>query len=78
MKTLQQTLATILLALVLGISAHAGDMGGPSSMNSCAPLPTDGIPAVTTTSPPQVPGETNPPVLTELVLKFLVSALSMY
>ena len=77
MKTLQQILATILLALVLSISALAGDMGGPSSMNSSAPLPTDGIPAVTTTSP-QVPGETDPPVLTELVLNFLLSALSMY
>jgi hypothetical protein len=77
MKTLQRILATTLLALAIGVPAYAGDMSGPSTVNSPAPLPTDSIPAVTPTSPTQVPGETDPPALTELVLSFL-SALSMY
>lgn len=78
MKTLQRVPATILLALVLGIPAYAGDMSGPPSANCSAPLPTDSVPTVTPTSPTQVPGETDQPALTNLVLDFLVSALSMY
>ena len=78
MKTIQQILATMLLALVLGIPAYAGDMSGPSSVNSPAPLPTDTVPPVTTTPPATVPGETGSPALTALTLNLLVSALPMY
>lgn len=78
MKTLQQILATILLALVLGIPTYAGDMGGPSSVNSPGPSPTDGATLVIITPPPAVPGDSEPPAFTMLALNILVRALSMY
>jgi hypothetical protein len=78
MKTHQRILATILLALVLGIPAYAGDMGGPSSVNSPTPLPTDGVTLVSETPTPTVPGDSEPPAFTLLALNFLVSALSMH
>jgi hypothetical protein len=76
MKTLQQLFAAILLALALGIPTFAGDMGGPTTINSPAPLPTDSIPAVTTAPTPTAPDETGSPAV--LALNFLLSALSMY
>lgn len=78
MKTLQQLFAAILLALALGIPTYAGDVGGPSTVTSPAPLPTDGIPVVTTPPSLTVPGDVDSPAWTLLTLNFLVSALSMY
>jgi hypothetical protein len=78
MKTLQKTLATILLALVICFSVYAGDMGGPSSVNSPQPLPTDGVTLPVETPAPAVPGDSAPPAFIMLALNILLSARSMY
>ena len=79
MKTLRQTLATILLALAFGIPTYAGDMSGPSSAPSPAPAPTTNTAAsVTNTLTQTVPVDSDSSALTVMALDFLVSALSIY
>ena len=78
MKTFQQILATILLALAIGIPTYAGDMGGPSSVCSPTPLPTDDVTLVVETSSPTVTGDSESPALMMLALNFVVGALSAY
>ena len=78
MKTLRQLFATILLALMLGITTYAGDMNGPPGSNSPDPWPTDNVPTVTKPAPPIVPGDEDSPILTIFALNFLMGALSIY
>jgi hypothetical protein len=77
MKTLRQTLATMLLALALGIPTYAGDMSGPSSAPSPAPAPTTNT-AASVTNTQTVPVDSDSSALTVMALDFLVSALSIY
>lgn len=77
MKTLRQTLATILLVLALGIPAFAGDIGGPSGITTPPPLPSDSDQTVITTTP-TVPGDSDTSILAALALNFLMSTLSIY
>ncbi|HXM34475.1 MAG TPA: hypothetical protein VN920_04775 [Pyrinomonadaceae bacterium] len=79
MKTLRQLFATILLALVLGVPAIAGDMGGATSP-SPTPSPLALVVANTnnpTFTPLAIPA-VEPPTLTEVAFDFLLCALSMY
>ena len=80
MKTLRQILATMLLALALGIPTYAGDMSGPSSAPAPAPSPSpsNATASVTNPLPQTVPGDTDTSALTLMALDFLVSALSIY
>jgi len=80
MKTLRQILATMLLALALGIPTYAGDMSGPSSAPAPAPSPSpsNATASVTNTLPQTEAGDKDTLALTVLALDILVSALSMY
>jgi len=80
MKTFQQIFATVLLALMLGIPALGGDMGGatgPSPAPSPSPLVMVNTSSPTLTAPSATPA-VETPTLTEVAFDFLLYALSMY
>ena len=73
MKTLKAICTAALLALALGVPAHAGDMHTPGS-----PSPAPGIPAVTEPAPGEInsagvapTGEVEIPGLAELLLAII-------
>ena len=72
MKILRQLFATILVALVLSVSAYAGDMNSPPAPGdmsgpSSAPAPGD----MSGPSSVPAPGDMGGPTLTDLILNLL-------
>jgi hypothetical protein len=85
MKTLQKLLAAILLALVLGTTAYAGDMPCPPAPDPPPPAsapasggnesPTNAIPGLDSSAAPAAPA---PTVDTTTLVNLLLGLLSMY
>jgi len=80
MKTFQQLLAVVLLVLVIGISAFAGEIGSPVN-GPCpvpSPSPSNLVLAVNSAVTPAADDDANLSALAKLALDLVLSALTMH